>query len=256
MKKVFMLLASLAVVFAMASCGKDNKGGDDNLIDDKGGNTEENLHASLQGSDYYVLLMDGETFGKIEKKVKADIRMQDGADGEATRPLYIWNGYAGGTAEGLNFYGVAGEYMCLQVTAGAGWSGFGHFMKISDPNFGKMKEITGDYYFHFCYKGAANTVHALYPWWGPEASGAYKMSVGEGNEFEDKGVKFEFAVPISNGGKFVANEWNEYEIKVSDMGIDFTAAPAQEDGQNIFCGLSGGVPGTTINLDAVFFYKK
>ena len=252
MKKVFMLLASLAVVFAMASCGKDNKGGDDNLIDDKGGNTEENLHASLQGSDYYVLLMDGETFGKIEKKVKADIRMQDGADGEATRPLYIWNGYAGGTAAGLNFYGVAGEYMCLQVTAGAGWSGFGHFMKITDPNFGKMKEITGDYYFHFCYKGAANTVHALYPWWGPEATGAYKFSVGEGTAFDN----LPFVNPISNGGKFVANEWNEYEIKVSDMGIDFTADPAQADGQNIFCGLSGGVEGTTINLDAVFFYKK
>lgn len=253
MKKVFMLLASLAVVFAMASCGKDNKGGDDNLIDDKGGNTEENLHASLQGSDYYVLLMDGETYGKIEKKVKADIRMQDGGDAEATRPLYIWNGYAGGTAEGLNFYGVAGEYMCLQVTAGAGWSGFGLFLKKTDPSFDKIKEINGDYYFHFCYKGAANTVHALYPWWGATP---YKMSVGEGAKFNDNGAEFDFVQPISNGGKFVANEWNEYEIKVSDMGIDFSAAAAEEGGQNLFCGLSGGVEGTTLNLDAIFFYKK
>lgn len=254
MKKVFMLLASLAVVFAMASCGKDNKGGDDNLIDDKGGNTEENLHASLQGSDYYVLLMDGETFGKIEKKVKADIRMQDGADATSTRPLYIWHGYVGVEAkEGLNFYGVAGEYMSLKVQQTEGWSGFGHYLKVSDPNFDKMKEINGDYYFHFCYKGAANTVHALYPWWGNKK---YQMSVGEGSKFNDNGTLFDFVNPISNGGKFVANEWNEYEVKVSDMGIDFTTAPGEEGGQNLFCGLSGGVNGTVINLDAVFFYKK
>lgn len=251
MKKVFMLLASLAVVFAMASCGKDNKGGDDNLIDDKGGNTEENLHASLKGSDYYVLLMDGETFGKIEKKVKADIRFQDGGDGAATRPLYIWNGYAGGTAEGLNFYGVAGEYMCLQVTAGAGWSGFGQNVKNTDPSWDKVKEINGDYYFHFCYKGADKVSHAFYVTVGEPA---YHMTIGNGDPFNDNGTIFPAINPISNNGKFVANEWNEYEVKVSDMGLDFSAISGNDF--NLLCGLSGGVEGTTINLDAIFFYKK
>ena len=246
-----MLFASLVLAAGITAC--NNKPDDDNLIDDNKDKTEQNLPASLKGSDYYVMVMDGETYEKIQSKVKADIRMQDGGDAEATRPLYIWNGYTGGTAEGLNFYGVAGEYMCLTVVKDAGWSGFGQFLKKTDPNFAKMAEITGDYYFHFCYKGAANTVHALYPWWGDKK---YQMSVGEGAKFNDNGAEFDFVNPISNGGKFVPNEWNEYEIKVSDMGIDFSAAAAEDGGQNLFCGLSGGVEGTTLSLDAVFFYKK
>jgi len=251
MKKFFMFLASAAVAMSFVACNGDKK--DDDLIDDDKKGEESNLPASLQGSDYFVLVMDGETYAKIENKVTADIRMQDGGDEASTRPLYVWNGYDGGTAEGLNFYGVAGEYMCLVVKPDAGWSGFGEFLKDTDPSFSKMSGITGDYYFHFAYKGAANTVHALYPGWGTKN---YQFSVGDGQPFVDNGNTLNFLAPISNDGKFVANEWNEYEIKVSDMGIDFTAAPAGEGGQNIFCGLSGGVAGTTLSLDAVFFYKK
>ncbi len=255
MKKVFMLLASLAVVFAMASCGKD-KGGDDNLIDDGDGKTEENLHASLKGSEYYPIIMDAETFAKIEKKVAADLRPND-----ESSFLYVWNGYEGATAEGLNFYGVAGEYTSLSVANNAGWSGFGLNVITLLPNFDKIAKISGDYYLHFCYKGAAGVSHCVYPTWGGKE---YRVSVGDGSKFEDNGNAYDFVNPISNNGKFVANEWNEYEIKISDTGIDFTAAP-QEDkstfgegvkGNNIFCALSGGVAGTVINLDAVFFYKK
>lgn len=261
-----MTLAALLVAagMVMVSCQKpapskddsalvdDKTPGDDNNNDDNnGGNTGDNVPASLKGSSYYPIVVDATTFETIKDKVAADIRTQDGGDAASTRPLYVWNGYVGGEASGLNFYGNADGYMCLTVAEGAGWSGFGLFLKKEDPSFDKIKEITGDYYFHFAYKGPANVVHAIYPGWGTVN---YQMSIGSGNAFVDQGKTFEFIQPLS--GAFVPNEWNEYEIKVSDMGIDFTAAPAEEGGQNIFCGLSGGTAGVTLSLDAVFFYKK
>lgn len=265
-----MLLASCAVVaglaFSTASCSKDDdkeKGGNE-LIDDGGDDDDDNggnggnggsttTPASLQGSNYYPILIDAISYETIAGKVVADLRAQDGGDAASTRPLYVWNGYEGATANGLNFYGNAEGYTSLQVYADAGWSGFGIFLKKEDPGFAKMAEITGDYYFHFAYKGADGVSHAFYPGWG---SSVYRMTIGNGAEFNDNGTIFPKINPISNDGKFVPNEWNEYEVKVSDMGIDFTAEPAEAGGQNILCALSGGVAGTTISLDAVFFYKK
>ena len=50
----------------------------------------------------------------------------------------------------------------------------------------------------------------------------------------------------------MANEWNEYEISISDFGIDYTTTSKG----NYFSVLSGGVAGTTLDLDAIFYYKK
>ena len=258
MKKVFLLLASCVLVAGLAlsavSCDPkvdpDDPGG---LIDDPDGPDKpdtptDNTPASLKGSNYYVIAMDGITFDKIADKVALDLRPDD-----VTKFLYVWNGYAGATADGLNFYGNTEGYTSLEVTEGAGWSGLGYFIQKATPGFEKLNSIGSGYYLHFAYQGAANVTHCLYPAWGGKE---YRMSVGGGAKFVDNGAEYDFLKPISNNGSFVANEWNEYEIAIPDTGLDYTAAPAEDGGQNVFCALSGGVAGTKLQFDAVFIYKK
>ena len=250
MKKA--LLFAAAAVIALVACNKPDNGGE--IIDDGGNGGSQQLAASLSGSNYYPILMDAVTFEKIQNKVVADLRAQDGGDDASTRPLYVWAGYAGADAAGLNFYGNAEGFTCFSVTGTAGWSGFGIFLKKADAGFAKMAELAkGGYYLHFAYKGPAGVAHCLYPAWGGKEC---RMSIGDGEKFVDNGTAYEFLAPISNGGKFVANEWNEYEISIADTGLDFTAPPAEDGGQNIFCGLSGNTAGTLLQIDAVFFYKK
>ncbi|MBO4434173.1 MAG: hypothetical protein J5769_01815, partial [Bacteroidales bacterium] len=120
MKKV--LLFAAAALFALVACkGLDPDNG--GLIDDNGdnGGDETELHASLKGSNYYLIQMDGTTAESIAKKVVADYR----PDGEG-KNLWVWEGtYAGGTPSGLNFYGLTEGWVCLEVVAGPGWSGAG-----------------------------------------------------------------------------------------------------------------------------------
>jgi hypothetical protein len=252
MKKFFLFAAAALMAFAACEQNPVDNGG---IIDDNGGNGgQTETVASLNGSNYYPILMDAVTFEKIQSKVAADLRAQDGGDENSTRPLYIWNGYDGAESAGLNFYGNAEGFTCFSVNGAGGWSGFGIFLKKTDAGFAKMADLAkGGYYLHFAYRGPAGVSHCLYPAWGGKE---YRVSIGDGAKFEDGGVAYDFVAPISNGGKFIANEWNEYEIALSDTGLDFTAPAAEEGGQNIFCGLSGGVAGTLLQIDAVFFYKK
>lgn len=247
MKKVLLFVA--AAMFVFASCGKvdPNNGG---LIDDNGGDNTENLHASLKGSNYYLIVMDGTTSEKIASKVVADYRPDDNG-----KNLWVWEGtYAGGTPSGLSFYGLTEGWVCLEVTT-VGWSGAGWQVNNKEgkaPDWLKMKDLatdTGKYYLHVGYKGAAGKAHILgFGYGGAE----YKFAVGEGT-LDDAGVTYTAINPINNGGKFDAKEWNEYEVKLSDMGIDFSKDCTDA---NVFWCLSGGETGKQINLDAVFVYKK
>ncbi|MBR4827122.1 MAG: hypothetical protein IKZ91_04490 [Bacteroidales bacterium] len=262
MKKISMFLAACTLVaglaFTLTSCEKHNPDDDSGLIDDNGNgngnetpgnNGDSSLHASLQGSNYYLIQLDGTTYEKISSKVVADLRPDDQA-----KFLYVWEStYTGGETSGKNFYGVVEGWICLRVTS-VGWSGAGWYINNKDglaPQWAKMKDLangTSSYYLHVGYKGAAGVAHILGFGYGDE----YKFAVGDGS-LEDAGKNYNAIAPISNGGKFVAGEWNEYEIKLSDMGIDFSKDIA--DG-NVFWCLSGGVTGTQIDLDAVFVYKK
>ena len=63
--------------------------------------------------------------------------------------------------------------------------------------------------------------------------------------------KYDAISPV--GGTFKAGLWNEYEIALTDTGLNYTQA-AKAD--NLVSILSGGVTGTTLDVDAMFFYKK
>lgn len=261
-----MLLASCAVVAGLAmtySCSKDDtKKDDSDLIDDGGddngngngnGNEGTSTFASLNGSEYYPIIMDGTTSDKLAGKIACDLRPDD-----VNKFLYVWeNTYAGNTASGLNFYGIAGDYTSLAVT-NVGWSGAGYFVTGNVDGFEKIAKLNEPgYYFHIAYKGAANVAHACYITWGD--GNLYRFVLGQG-QTEVEGVMTQALKPINNDGAFVANEWNEYEFSLAEAGVDFTHTLSTNadgvPGSNIFCFLSGGNAGTVINLDAAFFYKK
>lgn len=126
MKKYFMYLLAAVLSFGLmaVSCTPQNNG-DDDLIDDDLGGGGAAAKSCLEGTNYYPILLDATTFAKIQDKVVADWRP---TDLEGTRPLYIWNGYDGATAEGLNFFGNTEGYTSFSVKADAGWSGFGIFL--------------------------------------------------------------------------------------------------------------------------------
>lgn len=271
MKKTLMTIAALLVAagMVMVSCQKPAAPKDDNaLVDDEtpggdqpGGETPggdqpggeepgDDTPASLKGSNYYLIVFDGTTYETIKDKVVADYRPDN-----AAKNLYVWEGtYVGGEASGLSFYGTTEGWVCLKVTS-VGWSGAGWNINNKEgaaPDWVKMKNLATDtdkYYLHVGYKGAANDAHILQLNYG---GAKYTFAVGEGS-LEDSGVSYSAIAPVNNGGKFDSREWNEYEVKLSDMGIDFSKDSTDD---NVFVCLSGGTTGKEINLDAVFIYKK
>ena len=269
MKKTLMTLAALLVAagMVMVSCQKPAPSKDDNaLVDDKtgdntgdktgdntgdnGGGNEDKTPASLKGSNYYLIVFDGTTYETIKDKVVADYRPDSNG-----KNLWVWEGtYEGGEASGLSFYGTTEGWVCLKVTS-VGWSGAGWQVNNKEgaaPDWLKMKDLATDtdkYYLHVAYKGAKGDAHIIgFGYAGTE----YKFAVGEGS-LEDAGKVYNAIAPINNNGAFDSREWNEYEVKLSDMGIDFSKDCT--DANVLWC-LSGGTTGKEINLDATFVYKK
>lgn len=272
MKKILFAIATLLIAagLVMVSCSKpaapqdnnalvddeptDNPGGDDKPGEDTPGGEDtppaDNTPASLKGSNYYLIVMESVTGEAIASKVVADYRPNP----DQGKNLWVWDAtYEGGETSGLSFYGTTEGWICLKVTS-VGWSGAGWNVNNKDgqaPDWAKMKDIAAEpdkYYLHLAYKGAKNEAHIIGFGYGTE----YKFAIGEG-VLGDAGVDYTAIAPINNDGKFDSKEWNEYEIKLSDMGIDFSADVTDA---NVLFVLSGGTTGKEVNLDAVFVYKK
>lgn len=262
MKKSFMKFAAMfaAVAFIFAACEKDNgdNSGNGGLKDPEqeqpgnnnqgngdnngGGNTSE-LHASLQGSSYVPISLDEYSTAAIQNKIKASYQLDD-----TNVFLYVWeNTYAAGTPSGLNFYGEAAGWSSL-VVGSVGWSGCGWCVVNPEtvPAFVDSSADLADWKFHIAYKGQQGKAHIVILYWNGQE---YKFAIGEGS-LEDAGVSYTAVAPTS--GKFQANVWNEYEISLAETGMDYT----QTTTGNIAAVLSGGVAGTTLDVDAIFFYKK
>lgn len=268
MKRNFMKIAAamLAVIFAFASCDKtgtepdkggltddteqtddkDDAGKDENKDENKdegAGDGAADYSASLEGSLYVVLALDEYSTASIKDKIKASYQIDD-----TNVFFYVWeNTYVGGSASGLNFYGEAAGWTSL-IVGNVGWSGGGWCVVNPEtiPAFVDSAEDMANWKFHLGFKGAANTAHIIILYW---AGGEYKFAIGEGVA-EDAGVKYNPIAPTS--GKFQPNVWNEYEVALSDVGFDYTK-PSEG---NVAAILSGGTPGVTADVDAVFFYKK
>lgn len=213
-----------------------------------GGNTDVDpgdLHASLQGSDYFIFQMDGVTSEKIASKIVADFRPD-----EVSKFLYIWdNTYAAGTTQGLNFYGEPEGWVSLDVLS-VGWSGFAY--SIADTELlNKLSAIMSEpenYYFHIAIKSTDTASHLLFL---DGTAGSGKICVGEA-AFVDGGNTYQPVAGLKRDGS-----WNEIEVCMADLlaqglsyGNNNTAA------LNVFGALSGAVAGTNLQFDAAFIYKK
>lgn len=252
-KRISAFLA--AAIFVVASCTPDDpdtgtglkpdnteQGGDNN----GGGQVDSDLHASLQGSEYVTLALDEYSAKAIEDKIKAAYYVDD-----TNVFFYIWeNTYAAGTSAGLNFYGEATGWTSL-VVGSVGWSGGGWCVTNPEyvPAFVSDAADLANWKFHIAYKGAANVNHCVVLYWN---GGEYKFAIGQGT-FVDNDVQYPAISPV--GGEFKANAWNEYEVSLAETGFDYTKNNTVSKA-NLAAILSGGVAGTTLDVDAIFFYKK
>lgn len=201
---------------------------------------------SLKGTEYYPIIMDGVTSVALGSKIKADLRPDD-----ATKFLYIWNEtYTAGTSTGPNFYGEVEGWVSL-VVGTVGWSGAGFNIKSADnaAALASMKAITDNpdnYYLHIGIKSKDNTTHAIILGGQTEI----KFAVGA-SAFIDGDKTYPALADFTRDG-----EWQEIEIPMktlTTMGLTYSNFATDP---NVFAFLSGGTTGKTLDLDAVFIYKK
>ncbi|MDR1592530.1 MAG: Ig-like domain-containing protein [Prevotellaceae bacterium] len=220
------------------------------------GSVTEEVDESLEGSDYFLIALDGISSEKIADKIVADFRVNEN-DG---RFLYIWSAtFDPGTSTGPNFYGEVEGWYSLVVGA-IGWSGAGFYISDSViynnlPLLEKLvalSENPEDYYLHFAYKSqqAGRSV-----WYGFD---------GVQTPTKTKGVFVVGDVPFTDAGDtrqpygtyIPDGEWHYLEIPFTYFAEQGLLYQAGSHPGNVFFILGGPTTGTTVEFDAVFFYKK
>ena len=198
---------------------------------------------SLKGSEYYPLILDGTTATTLGTKIVADLRPD-----EATKFLYIWdNTFSAGTTSGPNFYGEVEGWTSL-VVGSVGWSGAG--FNVQDAAIiDKLAPITANpdnYYLHIGIKSKSSQVLVF----GLDGQSSTKFAIGA-TAFNDNGTMIQPLADFTRDG-----EWQEIEIPMSTLKTNGLLYSTGMGTKNILWFLAGGTAGTTIDLDAVFIYKK
>lgn len=198
---------------------------------------------SLSGTEYYILIMDGVTATKLGTKIKADLRPD-----QLKKNLFIWDAtFNAGTTSGPNFYGEVEPWTSLIVT-NVGWSGGG--FNIDDNTLtDKLADITAnptDYYLHIGIRSKGLAVYVF----GLDAQSNAKFAIGA-NAFNDNGKIIPTIGDFTRDG-----EWQEIEIPMSTLKTMGLLYSTSMGAKNILWFLAGGISGTTLDLDAVFIYKK
>jgi len=200
-----------------------------------------NLPASLKGSNYHIIQIDETSYGYIQNKVVNDFRPDDNF-----KNLWVWEAtFLGGTPSGLNFYGMTEGWVSL-VVSNVGWSGAGYNVAagFGDINMTDLYANPNDYVFHIALKSAQPSSSYLFIF--TDKTSEAKVCIGS--------AAIEGIEPYMDFTR--DNEWHSIEIPVSylnTLGLFYNAAFSDV---NILAFLAGGVQGTTLDMDAVFFYKK
>ncbi|MEI8271116.1 MAG: hypothetical protein WCG08_00670 [Paludibacter sp.] len=194
-----------------------------------------------KGSNYYLIYLDDVSAAKIPTaNIVKDFRVDD-----TNNFLYVWSStYTALTASGPNWNGEVGTFLSFSVNS-VGWSGFG----FSGPVSKDMTAVTSDYTLHIAMKGSNTASHII----GMDGPGGLTARVCIGaSAFVDGTTTYQ---PYTNFTR--DNKWHLIEIPMSaffNLGLRYPGAvPANA---NVVYFLSGGVSGTTINMDAIFVYKK
>lgn len=202
-----------------------------------------NFKASLTGTEYYPIIMDGVTSKALGTKIKADFRPD-----EATKFLYIWdNTFVASPTTGPNFYGEVEAWTGLSVGT-VGWSGAGFNCK-DGALLDKLVPITANtdkYYLHIGIKSKSTGTFVIIM----EGQSNVKFAIGA-TPFNDNGTIIQPLADFDRDG-----EWHEIEIPMSTLKTNGLLYSLGAVDKNVLAFLAGGVAGTSINLDAVFIYKK
>lgn len=199
---------------------------------------------SLTGSDYFVIQMDDVSLTSLGAKVIKDLRPN-----ETDKFLYVWEGtFTAGTPAGANFYGQSAGWPSL-VVASVGWSGAGWNVAAASGSVDMTRMATnpGDYYLHIGYKTSQSGRPLAFT--VSDADATAKFAIG--GDFADNGTSIKSLAAINADGK-----WHGVDIpvtKLNELGVFFNKAWTDK---NIIAVLAGGTAGTTVDLDAIFFYKK
>jgi len=197
---------------------------------------------SLKGSAYFPIVLDGSSYEKVMDKVIADLRPD-----EETSFLYVWEDtYSGGTATPLNFYGNTDECVCF-VMGSLGWAGAGFFVNNTEK-LDKLVQIMdnpAEWYLHLGILSASNDNYA------------HTIRLEDGSNKVDLVLKAGGDYNYTRDG-----EWQEIEVPMSYFtGKGLTYRTGIANGMNVVSIVDAdnqpvAAPGTTVNYDAFFIYKK
>ena len=188
--------------------------------------------------DYYTIYLDDETAGS---HLSGCTVTNIGPNG-SNQNLYPWeNTFNFLTPTDDNSFGVYGKYMLTEVGT-MGWSGLGYNISGAGVD---LSAIDSKYTLHFAVK----TTY----------TGNIEFYVVDGN---GKVAHLPLGSGVFEGhpciGDFTRDgSWQNVDVPVSYLvrqGLDYRTARAFTG--NIFVLLAGGVAGTQVGYDAVFFYGE
>ncbi len=208
-----------------------------------GGTTGGDTAASLKGSAYFPIVLDVVSIENILDKVVADFRPN-----EETRFLYVWiDTYTAGTAAGLNFFGNTEGYTSL-VMGSQGWAGASFCVKdgAARDKLAQIMDAPAEWYLHIGIMSAATDTYA------------HTIRLTDGSANVDLVLKAGGDYNYTRNG-----EWQEVEVPMNyftEKGITYRTG--NDDGDfNVIAIVDAdnqpvAAPGTEVNYDAIFFYKK
>ena len=193
---------------------------------------------AFPNGDYYVIYLDDETQAQY---LQDSFVMNIGPNG-STQNLYPWeNTFSFLDPTDANSFGVNGKYMLAEV-GNAGWSGLGYNIGGSGID---LSAIDSKYTLHFAVKTTYTGNIEFYVVDGngkvaylPLGTGLYENRPCIGDIARD-------------------GTWSNIDVPVSWLvrqGLDYRTA--RRFTGNIFVLLAGGVAGTQVGYDAVFFYGE
>ncbi|MBQ4007339.1 MAG: family 16 glycosylhydrolase [Muribaculaceae bacterium] len=191
--------------------------------------------------DYVLIYLGEQEAAQMNGKIRADYRVDD-----VNNFLWVWSGtYAANSTDSLmNSFGYNEGYTSLNVT-NQGWSGLG----FASQNQGKDLTMLDDtYYLHFAMKATDDSLHSTHA----IGVGNAHFAIGSG-PYNDNGTIYG-----KLGDFYRDGNWYNFDIPYSE--IELRANPVFDTPDNylgnVISFLSGGVPGTELNFDAIFFYRK
>lgn len=184
----------------------------------------------------------------------AGVKVNDYRVDDVNRFFYIWDGTfeAGdGSYPGIGYNDFQFDgYTAVNVTT-MGWSGAGFCFVVP----GDLSHFNENTRFHVAYRSqnAPNSIALIIADGKQAGATSAPAKVALGDPFNDNGAIYPAIGPKAS------EEWQAIDISFSDLkklypSFDFNAGPSWEG--NILAILAGGVQGTGVSLDAVYFYSN